>query len=81
MNGGLVPILETPTGDWINESGFIAQFACDLARGKGLPFWPHETAPEGDVAAALETGKHRLAIQKHDSLLMATFWRPYLNKF
>jgi len=29
FNGGLVPVLETTTGDLIKESGIVAQFAID----------------------------------------------------
>lgn len=42
FNGGLVPILETPTGTMINESGFIAEFGNDFAGpDQGLKLWPH----------------------------------------
>lgn len=81
FNGGFIPVLESPDGTMINESAVIANFACDFARGQGLPLWPHEAAPEGDVAAHMETGQHRLAMQKFDSLLMGSFWRPYMNRF
>ena len=31
INGGLVPILETPKGDIVNESAVIMQFAMEMA--------------------------------------------------
>ena len=57
FNGGFVPVLETPAGTMINESGFIAEFANSLAGpDQGLKLWPHEAAPLGDVEANMETG-------------------------
>mmetsp|Transcript_13747 Transcript_13747/g.23439 ORF Transcript_13747/g.23439 Transcript_13747/m.23439 type:complete len:101 (+) Transcript_13747:42-344(+) len=32
INGGLVPILETPSGKFFNESAFIVQFALEFAK-------------------------------------------------
>ena len=56
FNGGFVPILETPSGTLINESGIIAEFANSYAGpNQGLKLWPHETAPLGDVEANMET--------------------------
>ena len=31
FNGGLIPVLESPDGTLINESGFIAEFANEFA--------------------------------------------------
>jgi len=58
-NGGLLPILENPKGQMINESNVIYEFACDHApKGQGLPLYPHELDP----ALILETAEHRLKI-------------------
>jgi len=62
FNGGFIPILETPKGEMINESGVLMDFACTYAEGKGLKLWPHEAAP-GDLAASVKTGKHKLLMQ------------------
>ena len=56
LNGGLIPVLESPDGTMVNESGFIAEFAENFApEGQGLVFWPHKAAPLGDVAANMKT--------------------------
>jgi len=61
FNGGFIPILESPAGTMINESGFISEFATSFAgSNQGLKLWPHEAAPLGDIAANIETGQHKL---------------------
>jgi len=61
LNGGLVPVLESPDGTMVNESGFISEFANSYApEGQGLAFWPHDVAPKGDVAANMKTVQHKL---------------------
>jgi len=50
FNEGLIPILESPDGTMVNESGVIANFAIDFApEGQGMKLWPHEGAPKGDI--------------------------------
>jgi glutathione S-transferase len=83
INEGLVPILETPNGDLIPESGFIAQFASDYTDGKnqGIPLWPHEGKIAGDKTFALDSAKHRVFIQKFDKLMLSGFYGAYMSHF
>lgn len=61
FNGGFVPILETTEGVMVNESGPLAQFACDFAGpNQGLKLWPHEKVAPGDVNAGVGTVQHKL---------------------
>lgn len=55
INGGLVPLLESPDGTIIFESAVIAEFANELKPDSGLPMWPHCAKP-GDMTAAFKTG-------------------------
>jgi glutathione S-transferase len=82
FNEGLVPILETPKGDLIPESGFIAQFASDYTDdNQGILLWPNEGKPKSDNNLALETAKHRIFIQKFDKLMLSGFYGAYLSNF
>ena len=82
FNGGFVPILETPAGTMINESGFIAEFANGLAGpDQGLKLWPHEAAPLGDIEANIETGKHKLFAQAFDKATFGAFFQAFLSKY
>lgn len=75
-------MLETPEGTFVNESGFIAEFACTYAPDQGLKLWPHEKAAPGNVEASAETVKHKLKMQKFDKLLdMGTFWGAYMKYY
>ena len=57
FNGGLIPVLETPAGDMINESAVVQGFAVDFApKDQGLKLWPHEAAEPGNVQASVKTG-------------------------
>ena len=42
LNGGLVPLLEVPNGDIINESAIITNFANEYGKDQGLKLWPCE---------------------------------------
>ena len=55
VNGGFIPLLETPDGSIVHESAVIMNFAAEKELGKGMKLWPHEQAP-GDVAANMKTG-------------------------
>lgn len=79
FNGGLVPILETPNGTMVNESGVISQFACDF-KPDSYQLWPHEGNP-GNVEATVATGRMRLNIQKFDNLFMGNFFPAYMMRF
>jgi glutathione S-transferase len=59
INGGLVPLLETPDGAIIFESAVIAEFASSYQGSKGIPVWPHEAKP-GDLAASMKTAEMKL---------------------
>jgi|EP00670_Eutreptiella_braarudii_P010276 glutathione S-transferase len=41
FNNGFVPVLETPAGDLIKESGVVAQFAHDYS-SEGFDLWPKD---------------------------------------
>lgn len=58
------------------------EMASSLApKGQGLPLWPHEAEAEGDLAASMETGKHRLLIQSFDKWAIMGFYGAYINNF
>lgn len=57
-NGGIIPILETPAGDLINESGVISHFAVEHGKDQGLALIPSDP-----IAAA----KMRLEIEAFHS--------------
>lgn len=40
FNGGMVPVLETPAGDLIKESGIIAIFAHEHGVKSGVDLFP-----------------------------------------
>jgi glutathione S-transferase len=42
FNGGAIPILETPEGDLIKESGIIAQLAVELGGDEGVALIPKD---------------------------------------
>lgn len=63
VNGGFIPVLETPQGDLIPESAVIADFAADYAHSKGSPLYPAEGGAD-NVSASVLTAKHRLLMQK-----------------
>ena len=43
LNGGLLPVLETPDGNLAYESAVLADFAINLApQGQGLALYPNE---------------------------------------
>jgi glutathione S-transferase len=58
LNGGMVPVLETPAGDLIIESSVIMAFAHESAPQSGV-----NLIPSDPVAAA----KMRVAMSKFDS--------------
>ena len=58
LNGGMVPVLETPAGDLIRESGVISQLAVELGGEKGV-----ELVPKDPITAA----KMRLEIEAFKS--------------
>lgn len=63
-NGGMVPLMELPTGDLIPESAVIAQFAIEKNDGKGI-----DLVPKDPVLAA----KMRLKMDAAQKLLN-TIW-------
>eukprot|EP00959_Pyramimonas_sp_CCMP1952_P208410 4359615-Pyramimonas_sp.AAC.2 len=64
FNNGFVPVLETPQGDLIGESGILMTLAHELAPGKGL-----ELVPKDPILAA----KMRLKMEKFNGLLGSIF--------
>ena len=82
FNNGFLPVLEAPSGDMVNESGVLMEMASNLAsKGQGLPLWPHEAEAEGDIAASMETGKHRLLMQQFDKFAIMGFYGAYIDNF
>lgn len=82
FNNGFLPVLEAPSGDMVNESGVLMEMASTLApKGQGLPLWPHEAEAEGDLAANMETGKHRLLMQEFDKYSIMGFYGAYISNF
>lgn len=80
INGGGVPLLETPDGTIIYESTVIAEFASNLQAAKGIPAWPHEASP-GDLAASMKTAEMKLTMQKFDKLFLGAFFGALLSRF
>ena len=74
-----MPILETPSGTMVNESGIISQFACDF-KPDSNQLWPHEGNP-GNVEANVASGRMRLNMQKFDSLFMSNFFPAFMMRF
>ena len=64
LNGGMIPVLETPAGDLIRESGVIAQLAIELGGDQGI-----ELVPKDPIVAA----KMRLEIEAFRAK-MSIFW-------
>lgn len=68
INGGDIPLLETPDGKIISDSKVISDFASNFGQGQGLPLWPHEAKP-GDLSAAMATGAMKLEMLKFDKFM------------
>ena len=79
LNGGVVPILETPDGTLIHESAVIMNMATDKDQGKGMKLWPHELR-QGDVKASVKTAAMRLEMLAFDKLFMP-FWGCLFSQF
>ena len=54
LNGGLVPILETPQGDLIIESGIIAQFALESKPDSGINLVPSDPIQAAKMRVRME---------------------------
>lgn len=78
VNGGFVPMLETPDGKIIYESAVIAEFASFYGQG-GIPLWPHEANP-GDLNAAMATGAMKLEMLKFDKFI-GKFWPALMTRY
>ena len=63
-NGGMVPILETPEGELILESGVLMSFAHEMGGDKGLELYPKDP---------LEAARMRLQMVKFDKFLPFIF--------
>jgi glutathione S-transferase len=73
FNNGFVPILESPDGTMINESAVISEFASAYAKpADGIKILPFE-GKNGDLSAAMETAKMRLAMQDFDKFMPKLF--------
>ena len=80
INGGLVPIMETPSGSLVNESAVIMNFALELASvGQGAPLLPNE-GKSGDLEANITAAKMRLNMQKFDGLFHGSFWSTMFHR-
>ena len=71
LNGGFVPILETPAGDLIIESAVVMAFAEEYAKDSGV-----KLIPADPVAAA----KMRIEMTKFDPT-MSTVWPMFGSRF
>ena len=50
FNGGMVPVLELPTGDLLPESGILMQYAMDAApAGQGIDLIPADPLVAADM--------------------------------
>jgi glutathione S-transferase len=67
FNGGLVPILELPSGKLIPESGIIIAFAEEAGKND------HKLIPSDPVVAA----DMRIAMNKFESVFDDSFWGVY----
>ena len=69
INGGLIPILETPSGELIPESSVIAQYAVD--NFDGLPLYPEDKN---------ELKEHKKFMQRADQM-MSSYWGYEYGRF
>ena len=76
VNGGYIPVLETPDGQMIHESAVIQDMAVDW--GEGMPLWPHEK--EKTIQNVMLTAKHKLQMQKFTSFL-SKFWPANASRY
>jgi len=80
VNGGFIPLLETPDGRIVYESAVVAEFAWNYT-DKGIPVWPHQAKP-GDLDANMGTAAMRLEIVKFDKMMNDfSFWGALLSRF
>ena len=63
----MLPVLETPDGEFVCESDVISQFAEDYAGDQGLPLWP--STKTKDSKTAVKSAHLRLALSKLDKLI------------
>ena len=61
LNGGLVPVLETPAGDLIRESGVIAQLAHELGGSNGVELVPSDPIKAAKMRLEIEAFKGTLS--------------------
>ncbi len=62
LNGGLVPILETPAGDFIRESSIISQLAVELGKDQGIEIVPSDPIAAAKMRLEIEAFKSKLPI-------------------
>jgi len=61
FNGGMVPILETPAGDLIKESGVIAMFAHDQGKDHGFDLFPKDPIQAAKLRVEIENSSKYLS--------------------
>lgn len=64
FNGGMVPVLETPAGDLIKESGIVAQFAIEQGGDDGVSLIPKDP---------IQAAKMRVEMDRCQQLLQPFF--------
>ena len=60
FNGGLVPILETPAGDLIKESGVVAMFAHEEGKDHGVDLFPKDPIEAAKLRVEIENASKYL---------------------
>ena len=78
VNGGLVPVLESPDGTFIYESQVLCDFASDHSHDEGMSLWPHQK--EKSLQNDLLTAKMRLQILKFNSFL-SHYWGAHRARY
>lgn len=70
FNGGFVPVLETPAGDLIKESGIVQHVALDEGKDNGLQLFPSDP---------IEAAKLRVELEDLMKMLK-TFWPVFMGR-
>ena len=70
FNGGMVPVLETPAGELIRESGVVAMYAHEAGKNNGIDLFPKDT---------IQAAKLRVEIENYSKYLNP-FFTVYLSR-
>ena len=73
FNGGMLPVLESPAGELIPESGIQVNYALEaVPRDQGIDLIPQDP---------IEAAKMRAMMAKHDSIVMPAIFGVWMSRF